>query len=100
VDIKDKLGNLVTRFPKHTIAAIIIITIILGAALMKIGISKEMKEETFFPENVTVNANFKVEDEYDVVEIVPILVEGKNKDAITIDTFKEMLEIQWAIYER
>ena len=98
MEIMERLGKIVTRFPKQMIAAIIIVTIILGAALIKIGISNEMKEGTFFPENETVDANFKIEDEYGVVEIVPILVEGKDRDVITVETVKEMLEIEWAIY--
>ena len=98
MNVMEKFGKLVTKFPKQMIAVIIVVTIILGAALIKVGISSEMREETFYPETETVDANFKIQDDYGTVERVPILVRGNNKDAITVDTLREMLELEWAIY--
>ncbi len=93
----DGLGKRVSKYPKATIVAIVVITLIAMGSMQIFGIEQEFSEESFMPDMEIVKASNEISEEYTATSSVSILVKSKNDDVLTSDTLVEMLQIEKAI---
>jgi len=91
-----KLGELVSKYPKTTIVAIVVITLIAVGCMQIFGIEQEFSEESFMPENEIAKASDEISKQYSTTDTysVSILVKSKNGDLLTSDALIEMLQIE------
>jgi len=91
-----KLGKLVSKYPKTTIVAIVVITLIAVGCMQIFGIEQQFSEESFMPENEVAKASNEISEQYSTTDTynVSILVKSKNGDLLTSDALIEMLRIE------
>ena len=95
--IMDGLGKRVSGYPKATIVAIVMITLIAIGSIQIFGIEQEFSEESFMPDMEIVKASNEISEDYTATYSVSILVKSKNGDVLTSDALVEMLQIEKAI---
>jgi predicted RND superfamily exporter protein len=92
--VMDKLGNLVSEFPKIAIAVIVVITLMAAGSIYFFGIESEFSEEAFLPDLEIAKASDEISEEYTATQSVSILVKSKNGDVLTSEALTDMLEVQ------
>jgi len=97
--IMDRFGKKVSKYPKLTIAAIVIITFISIGSMQFFGIEQEFSEESFMPDMEIAIASDEISRDYTTTSSVSILVKSRDNDVLTSDNLVEMLQIEKAIIE-
>lgn len=97
--IMEALGKKVSSYPKTTIMATILITMIAVGCIQVIGINQEFSEESFMPEMEVVKASEEISDNYTGSYTVSILVKSMNENLLTSDGLVDMLRVEKAIIE-
>ncbi len=97
--IMDRFGKKVSKFPKLTIATIVVITFIAIGSIQIFGIEQEFSEESFMPDMEIAIASDEISIDYTTSASVSILVKSKDGDVLTSDSLAEILQIEKAIIE-
>jgi len=97
--IMDRFGKKVSKYPKATIATIVIITLIAMGSIQIFGIEQEFSEESFMPDMEISIASDEISMDYTTTVSVLILVKSKDDDVLTSDNLVEMLQIEKAIID-
>ena len=92
--VMDRLGKVVSGFPKTTIIIVLAITLSAVGSIYLFGIEQEFSEEAFLPDLEITKANDEISDEYSATRSVSILVKSKNGDVLTSDALVDMLEVE------
>ena len=92
--IMDRFGKKVSKYPKLTIAIIVVITLIAMSSIQIFGIEQEFSEESFMPDMEIAIASDEISMDYTTTASVSILVKSKNDDVLTSDNLAEILQIE------
>jgi len=93
------LGKKVSKHPKGTIIATMMITMIAVGCIQIYGINQEFSEESFMPNMEVVKASEEISNNYTGSYTVSILVKSKNTDLLTSDGLVEILRVEKAIID-
>ena len=97
--IMDRYGKKVSKYPKLTIAIIVVITLIAMFSIQIFGIEQEFSEESFMPDMEIAIASDEISMDYTTSSSVSILVKSKDDDVLTSDNLAEILQIEKTIIE-
>ena len=97
--IMDRFGKKVSKYPKITIATIVVITLIAMGSIQIFGIEQEFSEESFMPDMEIAIASDEISMDYTTTASVSILVKSKDDDVLTSEGLAEILQIEKAIIE-
>ena len=95
--IMDRFGKKVSKYPKLTIATILVITLFAIGSIQIYGIEQEFSEESFMPDMEIAIASDEISMDYTTTASVSILVKSKDNDVFTSHNLAEMLQIEKAI---
>jgi len=93
----EKLGAITSRFPKETVIAVLVVTVVLAAVVSIKGLNSEADQETYLPDSRIVDAYLEIEDDYGTVEIVPLLIRSQEDDLLTSEALLDILRVEKAL---
>ena len=93
------IPRFIARKPAWSVAAVIVVTVLLGATYVLFGGEMEASERLFLPDTDVVNASMEISRDFQTAELVQILVKSKSGNVFTPGCLTEMLEAEKAIVE-
>ncbi len=95
--IMDRFGKKVSKYPKATIAIVVVITMIAMISMQIFGSEQEFSEESFMPDMEISQASDAISADFTTTASVSILVKSRSNDVLTSNNLVEMLQIENAI---
>ncbi|MCK4364446.1 MAG: RND family transporter [Thermoplasmatales archaeon] len=93
----DRFGKKVSKYPKATIAIVVVITMIAMISMQIFGSEQEFSEESFMPDMEISQASDAISADFTTTASVSILVKSRSNDVLTSNNLVEMLQIENAI---